>query len=187
MPEPVHTDRLIIRSFEPDDFEAMFEYYRLPETAVYLYWEAMTAEETRAKLKLKLNQTTLKEDGDVLSLAVWSLEHQTLIGDLSMALRSKMHRQAEIGFIFNPRFGGNGYATEAAHALMGLGFNEFEFHRLYGRCDARNKASWGLMERLGMRREAHFKQNEIFKGEWGEEFWYAMLKDEYAGVTKWED
>jgi len=48
-----------------------------------------------------------------------------------------------------------------------------------GRCDARNEGSARVMERLGMRREAHFVQNEIFKGEWSDEFVYAMLASEF--------
>jgi RimJ/RimL family protein N-acetyltransferase len=52
-------------------------------------------------------------------------------------------------------------------------------HRIYGRCDVRNHGSYKLMERMGMRREAHFIHNEIFKGEWGDEYIYAILEDEW--------
>ncbi len=52
-------------------------------------------------------------------------------------------------------------------------------HRIAGRCDGRNIPSARVMERLGMRREAHFRENEIFKGEWGDEFVCAILEHEW--------
>jgi RimJ/RimL family protein N-acetyltransferase len=63
--------------------------------------------------------------------------------------------------------------------MLRLGFEVFELHRIIGRCDARNDASAGLMRRLGMRQEAHFVQNELFKGEWGDELVFAMLASEW--------
>jgi RimJ/RimL family protein N-acetyltransferase len=56
----------------------------------------------------------------------------------------------------------------------------YEFHQIFGRCDARNVASYRLMERLGMRREAHLIHNELFKGEWSDELVYAILQNEWG-------
>jgi RimJ/RimL family protein N-acetyltransferase len=64
--------------------------------------------------------------------------------------------------------------------MLRLGFAGLGLHRIIGRCDARNDASARLMERLGMRREAHFRENEIFKGAWGDEYVYAILAAEWA-------
>jgi RimJ/RimL family protein N-acetyltransferase len=52
-------------------------------------------------------------------------------------------------------------------------------HRIYARCHARNMASWKVMERLAMRREAHFREHVLVKGAWDEEFIYAILEDEW--------
>jgi RimJ/RimL family protein N-acetyltransferase len=75
---------------------------------------------------------------------------------------------------------GRGLVREAAVVMLRLGFRELGLHRIIGRCDGRNTASARLMERLGMRREAHFRQNEIVKGEWTDEYVYAMLAMECA-------
>ena len=85
----------------------------------------------------------------------------------------------EVGYWVREAYWGQGYATEASKMMLSLGFDEFGLHRIFGRCDARNEASAKLMERLGMRREAHFVHNEIFKGEWGDELVYAILEDEW--------
>jgi RimJ/RimL family protein N-acetyltransferase len=60
-----------------------------------------------------------------------------------------------------------------------LGFKELGLHRIVGRLNGRNTASARVLERLGMRREAHFVQNQIVKGDWEDEVVYAMLEDEW--------
>jgi RimJ/RimL family protein N-acetyltransferase len=64
--------------------------------------------------------------------------------------------------------------------LLGIGFGSMRLHRIAARCDARNLASARLMERLGMRREAHLVQNELVKGEWTDELVYAIRAVEWA-------
>ena len=72
-----------------------------------------------------------------------------------------------------------GYASEAATALLEVAFGPLGLHRVFGRTDARNVASAALMRRLGMRQEAHLRENEIFKGAWGDELVFAVLEDEW--------
>jgi RimJ/RimL family protein N-acetyltransferase len=93
--------------------------------------------------------------------------------------RSERHRQGEIGFILHPDHQGQGLATEAAVAMLELGFEELGLHRIYGCAEARNAASVRVMERLGMRREAHLVENEFVKGEWQSEVIYAILAPEW--------
>jgi RimJ/RimL family protein N-acetyltransferase len=106
-------------------------------------------------------------------------ETGALIGDVMLFWRSREHREGEIGYIFHPDHGGQGYATEAARAMLRLGFDEVGLHRIIGRIDARNTASARVLERLGMRREAHFRQNEMVKGEWTDEIVFAILEGEW--------
>ncbi len=90
---------------------------------------------------------------------------------------SSDHQSGEIGFIVSPAYQGHGLAMEAAE--VGLGFDGLRLHRMFGRCDGRNLSSARLMERLGMRREAHLVENEYVKGEWTDELIYAMLDREW--------
>jgi RimJ/RimL family protein N-acetyltransferase len=102
-----------------------------------------------------------------------------VIGDVVLLRVSREHRTGEVGYIFHPDHAGHGYATEAARAMLGLGFEGFGMHRIIGRLDARNAASARVLERLGMRREAHFVRNEFIKGEWTDELVYALLETEW--------
>jgi RimJ/RimL family protein N-acetyltransferase len=178
---PIITDRLILRPFTEDDLDALHAYQSLPEVTRYLYWDVRDRAATAEALKTRISKTTLEKEGDGLGLAVLLRDTGDLVGDVNLLWLSEEHGQGEFGFVFNPAFHGNGYAREAAVEMLRLGFEGLGLHRVIGRCDGRNGASANLMAKLGMRREAHYVQNEIVKGEWTDEIVYAMLADEWAG------
>jgi RimJ/RimL family protein N-acetyltransferase len=103
-----------------------------------------------------------------------------VVGDIILMWHSREHMAGEIGYVFDPVFAGNGYATEAARALLGLAFDQLRLHRVVARIDARNQASAAVLRRLGMRQEAYLVQNEWFKGEWTDEIDFAMLASEWS-------
>lgn len=98
-----------------------------------------------------------------------------VVGEVVLKLASARARQAEIGWIFDPAYGGGGYATEAAIAVASLAFTELGVHRLFARLDVLNSGSVRLCERLGMRREAHLVENDLDGERWGSEYVYATL------------
>ncbi|MDF2672325.1 MAG: family acetyltransferase [Clostridiales bacterium] len=97
-------------------------------------------------------------------------------------------RTWEIGYVFNPKFYGNGYATEACKRILQYGFQNEKAHRIVAEANVKNQASWKLLERLSMRREAHMFQNVFFKKTsdgkpiWNDSYGYAILSTEYKGV-----
>ena len=180
---PIRTERLLLRPFEAGDLDALHSWQSRPDVARFLYWEARSREEAGAALVHKMAATWLWEEGDVLSLAVQRLDTGDVIGDVNLEWLSEEHQQGELGFVFHPDHHGRGYASEAAKVLLRLGFTNLGLHRIVGRCDARNTASAALMERLGMRREAHLREADMFKGEWGEEYVYALLDREFSPTS----
>jgi RimJ/RimL family protein N-acetyltransferase len=151
-----------------------------PQVARFLYWDARSPEEVRAQLERIKPMTGIDETLDSLRLAAVRRDTGELVGDYSLRLASREHRQGEIGFITHPAHQGQGFATEGSLVLLRLGFDVLGLHRIFGSCDALNTASASVMERLGMRREAHFRESEIFKGTWGDELIFAMLASEWA-------
>ena len=176
---PIETPRLLLRPFVAEDLDALYDMRSRPDVARYLYWEPATREEIGPELDRRVRTRTLEKEGDDLHLAAVLREGGALVGDISLDWLSEKHRQGEIGFVLHPDHQGKGLAREAATEMLRLGFEVFELHRIIGRCDARNDASAGLMRRLGMREEAHFVENEIFKGDWGDELVFAMLASEW--------
>ena len=176
---PLTTERLRLRPFAERDLDAVYAMESRPDVMRYLYWEPRTREEARAALDRRVRLTSLDDEGAALRLAVIRRDSGELIGDLSLALRSRQHRQGEIGFMFHPDHQGHGYAAEAGQAVLELGFRTHDLHRIYGSCDARNAASARLMERICMRLEGRLRESEFVKGRWCDELIYAILADEW--------
>lgn len=176
---PLLTERLLMRPFQDGDLEPLHAMQSDPEVVRFLYWETRSLDDVREQLERIKPMTGIHEGSDALRLAALRRDTGELVGDYSLRLASREHRQGEIGFITHPAHQGMGFATEGAELLMRLGFEDLGLHRIFGSCDARNTASARVMERLGMRREAHFRESEVFKGEWGDELIYAILVREW--------
>ena len=174
---PITTERLSLRPCVAGDLDALYDIQSRPEVTRYLMYDTRNRDQVREILEQRIHADGTERDA--VDLAVVLPDSGRLIGDVVLFLRNPEHRQGEIGYLFHPDYGGRGYATEAARALLRLGFEDYRLHRIVGRIDARNTASARVLERIGMRREAHFVQNEIVKGEWTDEVVYAMLEDEW--------
>jgi RimJ/RimL family protein N-acetyltransferase len=181
---PVRTPRLVLRPFTPDDLEALHDFHRLPEVTRYLYHEPRNRAEVSVLLQGKIASSSLSADSKALCLAAELAVTGQLVGDCTLFWLSRAHQQGEIGFIFHPAFQGRGLAIEAAAAMLRLGFEGLGLHRIMGRCDGRNRRSARVMERIGMRREAHLVENEFVKGEWTDELVYAILRSEWERSGK---
>jgi len=88
--------------------------------------------------------------------------------------------QAEVGYALAPDRTGHGYATEAVRELLRVAFEDHGLRRVVANCFADNEQSWRLMERLGMRREAHAVRDSLHRdGRWLDSFVYALLAEEW--------
>ncbi|MCE8441152.1 GNAT family N-acetyltransferase [Rhodovulum sulfidophilum] len=177
---PIISERLVLRPFEPSDRPDYDAYHTRPEVYRFLYTPVPEAD-VRAEQFAAAMSTCLEEDGDTLRLAVIRRDASALVGEVLLKMANKAALQEEVGYIFNPTYAGAGYATEAVRMMLGFGFRQCGFHRIFARLDPLNAGSVGVVERLRFRREAHLLQNDRFDGTWGDEFIYAMLK------TEWED
>jgi RimJ/RimL family protein N-acetyltransferase len=181
---PIETDRLTLRAFGPGDFDAVFAMQSRPDVARFLYWDARTEEEVRQSLAMKIAATAIRAEEDTLFLAAELRTSGELVGDVVLHWTSEQHLSGEIGFIVHPDHQGHGYATEASRVLLELAFEHLRLHRVYARVEPRNVASARVLEKLGMRREAHLVENEFVKDEWQSELVYAMLRREWeAGAS----
>jgi RimJ/RimL family protein N-acetyltransferase len=117
-----------------------------------------------------------------LSLMVEFTPERRVVGNIGYGVTAidETHRFGSIGWSLSPAYRRLGIATEAARALLGFLFEHLGVHRVQARTGAANTPSWKLMERLGMRREAHFHESHTnLAGEWDDEFVYAILKKEW--------
>ncbi len=177
--EQLHTDRLTLRAWRPDEGAVLLGLLGRDDVNRYLYTASRTAGDVDVLLRRRTGPATLREVGDVVYLAVERSDDAVVVGEVLLILRTALHRGAEFGAVFHPAHHGRGYAVEAGTALLDAGFRQ-GLHRIYARCDSRNAASIALMERLGMRHEAYLVQNEFIKGRWTDEVRCAVLASEHT-------
>lgn len=175
------TERLYTREFTLNDAEAVYRYASSIENAGFLPFCPESREDVGHFIERRLADQ-IAEKRRCWDVAICLKETDEFIGSVSLALRENGD-QAEIGWILDMRYWHNGYAVEAARGMLRFGFLGLELHRIFARCDDKNKASYSVMERLGMRREAHFIKDEYTRvngrPSWRSHFIYAMLQKEY--------
>ena len=181
---PYRTARLLLRHFTLDDLEPFMAMHSDPDVVRYVPYGPLSREEAIERLRFIATMTAIDDEAQNLRFALVLPERGEVIGDGSLWSRHDDRWQGVIGFVLNPRFSGHGYATEAAAELLRIVFEEAGFHRIIADCDARNTASYRVMERIGMRREALFIQSMYEKGEWTDELHYGILADEWRAAHR---
>lgn len=176
---PVRTERLLLRPLTLADTDALVAYRSIPDLCRYVPFDPQNRDDIVARIKGVFANHALTAEGQNLTLGVELAATGELIGDVILFYHSRLHEGGEVGWMLNPAYGGHGYATEAARAMLRLGFEELGLRRIIARIDERNVASAQLARRLGMRQEARLVDNEFFKGEWSTELDFAMLATEW--------
>lgn len=172
------TERLRLRTYTDDDFDAFFDLHRREDVARYLPWHPRDEQAAREALA-RHQRLTVEVDDQGVTLAAFDKATERLVGDFVLILRSVEHRRGEVGYVLHPDFAGRGLATEGARVMLDIAFEKLGLRRVIGRIDARNQASARVLTKLGLRHEAHLVQNELFKGEWTDEDDFAILHDEW--------
>jgi len=181
---PVRTERLSIRPAVPDDAEATWDYRSLPSVARWM---------TSAPTSLK-EYADLWGQEDRLSKTFIMERDGAIVGDLMIAVEDAWGQaevkeqaektQAELGWCLKPEEEGKGLATEAVRELFRICFDDLGLRRVTAICFTANEPSWRLMERVGMRREAHNVKDALHRnGEWMDGFTYALLAEEWRATA----
>jgi RimJ/RimL family protein N-acetyltransferase len=179
---PITTPRLTIRPLTEADVDEVVSYRGDADVCRYLPFEPMSREVVATRIAGDLGRADITSEGQGLTLGVELTATGRLIGDVVLFLRSVRDAAGEIGYVFHPDVAGQGYATEACAAFLDLAFDASEglgLHRVVALMDSRNVPSARLVARLGMRREAHHRSCQRFKGEWADLVVYALLESEW--------
>ncbi len=172
------SERLILREFVEEDWPAVMA---CQQNALYLQfceWTERTPDEVRRFVGMFVAQQ--REVPRVkFQLAVALKSTGQLIGNCGIRRESAEAREAELGFELDPGYWGQGYATEAARALVQFGFSQLHVHRVWSWCIADNAASVRVLEKLGMRREGRLREKHYFKDRWWDTLLYAVLDYEW--------
>lgn len=156
----ITTRRLFLRRVEHHDFLGLLDIYSNPRTAMYDFGLPRSTQQVEDMMREQAN-VHIGDIGSPILLVTTTQFAPEVIGVCELTINDAANRQGSIGFHFNPKFGGQGFATEAARATIDFGFRRLKLHRIQAAADNRNERSWKSMERLGMRREAHLHQLQL--------------------------
>ena len=170
----IETKRLVLRPFEEADYDDLYEFLSQLRDDEFEGYPGITYENGREHLKYRL--------GSEAFLSIELRETGKVTGNIYCGKRDFEARK--VGYIVNRHYQRRGYAGEALTSVIRSAFRE-GVHRVFAECDPRNTPSWKLLERVGLRREARFKQNIFFRRDedgapiWKDTFVYAIIAEDW--------
>lgn len=176
------TQRLILRDFEPTDFEAVHEYSSDYENVHHMVYGPNTPEQTHHYLEVQCPQERDAVPRMHYNFAMELKEEQRVIGGISFHMNWRRD-DAILGVILNKRYAGRGYTTEGLRAVLDYAFGDLGLHRIHGVCDVSNSAIRHILEKVGMRNEGTMVKRGKARPEdpepYFDQYGYAMLAEEW--------
>ncbi|OBR68902.1 GCN5 family acetyltransferase [Paenibacillus oryzae] len=175
----LETKRLVIREFTAVDAKAVHQYASDERVTRYMIWGPNSEEETfdfvQRTVDMQRQHPRLGYE-----LAVELKENGKLIG--GCAIHQSNHQQGEIGYCYSPRYWQQGYASEAASALLAFGFDDLGLYRIFATCRPENIGSAKVMQHIGMSYEGHLRGHIWHKGGFLDSYLYSILEPEYRAI-----
>lgn len=175
----LETERLILRPLSQKDSCDMFDYAHRDALTQYLLWDPHPGESYTHEY-LRYVEKRYRA-GDFYDWAVVLKENSRMIGTCGFTRIDHTSELGEVGYVINPDYQGNGYATEAAQRVVSFGFETLGLHRMEARFMLGNDASLRVMKKLGMSFEGYSRESLYVKGEYRTVGVCAILDREYYG------
>ncbi len=173
-PVTLHTERLTLRPFESADVDEVFEYARDREFGRFLAVPVPYTRDDAARY------VAIQIAADWSKLASLAITHRgSVVGGIDLRI-DPPERNAGMGFSLARPLWGQGLVTEAAAAVIGLAFEGYRLHKVWAHADVRNRASWRVMEKLGMTREGLLREHHMVRDEPGDMYSYGILRSDWG-------
>jgi ribosomal-protein-alanine N-acetyltransferase len=176
------TDRLKIRNLRESDLNAFYQYRSNPEITKYQGFDTFSKDEAKEFISSQ-EEKLFGVPGEWVQYGIEHGSYKKLIGDCAIKLQEKNPAIAEIGISISNLYQRQNYAKEAMAGILHFLFHVKEIHRVVETVDAENTASIQLLKSLFFRQEGFFIENIFFKGKWGSEYQFAMLKREWEELA----
>lgn len=176
-PPLIHTNRLVLRKMLKTDYKDMFEYACREDVTQYLLWDPHETETYTYKY-LQYIQTRYRM-GEFYDWAVVLKGENKMIGTCGFTRFTLESNSAEIGYVLNPNYWGNGLATEAVRAVLRFAFMELRINRIEAKYMEGNQRSRRVMEKVGMQYEGTQRESMHVKGHYISVGICSILRREY--------
>lgn len=172
--------RVVVRRFRAEDAATLAAYRSDPDVARYQGWDAPFSSAQARAFVTVLGDAYPDTPGEWFQFAVVDAQTGRHVGDLAALVDASEPRSVTVGVTLATDAQGRGVATEALTLLLDYLFTQRGKHRIIADCDPRNAAVIALLERVGMRREAHHIRSYGQGPDWADEYVYAILAEEWT-------
>lgn len=176
----LESKQLILRAFNENDTSNVHDMLLRPESTLFnpsSYSEDMA--ETQKLIDIWKSETELGENQKKFTFLIETTLDRTFVGIIGIDLIKLHYKNAETWYKLSPDTWGKGYATEALERIIQFGFEDLKLHRIEAGCAVDNIASYKVMEKCGMIREAHRRKLLPLQGGWSDNYEYAILEEDY--------
>jgi RimJ/RimL family protein N-acetyltransferase len=178
LPTPtLHTARLLLRPFTEADTDAIFALGSNPR--VLRYWDAPPWHEYAQAERFIARCQQMAQEGSGARLAIERSADGQFIGWCTFMNWDPTYRSAMLGYCLDEPAWGQGFATEAAGAVLEWAFNILDLNRVQSEADTRNAASDRVLHKLGFLREGTLRENCIVNGEVSDSWVYGLLRRDW--------
>ncbi|MEY9886568.1 ribosomal-protein-alanine N-acetyltransferase [Catenulispora sp. MAP12-49] len=178
LPTPaLSTDRLLLRPFEDADANDLFALHS--NAYVLRYWDSPPWTEPARAEKFIAMCRRMEQEGVGARLAVERVSDGAFIGWCTLQSWNPDYRSAALGYCFEAAAWGQGYATEAARAVLRWAFDTLDLNRVQAEADTRNVGSARVLEKLGFVREGTLREDCVVDGVVSDSWVYGLLRREW--------
>lgn len=169
----LQSNRLLLRQITTDDVNEIFELRSNADTMKFIPRPLVTSLE-EALEHIAMIQSKI-ETNEGINWAVTIKGSDKLIGVAGHYRIKWEHFRSEIGYMILPEYSGKGITTEVVRLLIDYGYNTMNMHSIEAVIDPRNHASARVLEKNGFVKEAHFKEDHFYNGEFLDSVVYSIL------------
>lgn len=165
----IKTERLLLRAVSGTDAPVIFRLYSLNEVMQFR-GEPVFTEISQAEKRIFHWRKLFGSENGIR----WGIEFRPtgkLIGTLGFKQISHQHLRADLGYELDPQWWNRGIMTEAVTAVTRFGFENLKLHSIEANITPGHTASQRVLEKLGFRNEAHFRENYFYEGWWDSGIW----------------
>lgn len=172
----IQTERLLLRDYVPEDWQAAHRYAHRPENIEFMIWGPNTPDQTREFIQKCMGQQRQDPRRD-FELAVVLRETQEVIGGCGMRIHTENPKRGDLGYILHADYWSQGYTTEAALGLIDYFMRAYDLEEVQATCDVRNIASQRVMEKCGLRRVKRIEADKTLSGRVRDTYLYERFLD----------
>lgn len=175
----LRTERLQLRPFTEEDGDPLFALQS--DAFAMRYWDSPPWTDRASIARFLAGCERMAEEDEGARVVIERASDGEFLGWVTFNSWNPDFRSASLGYSLTQSAWGQGYATEAARAVLGWAFDAFDLNRVQAETDTRNVASARVLEKLGFQREGTLREDCIVNGDVSDSWVYGLLRREWAG------